>query len=293
MAALTIDFLPGRAASLRLCREVRMPRYRVRNPFFTVKVLNSLQLTALRLVIANVAVFFAVKMVWMLAPAGIDGVVAALALPASAGDFIARPWTLLSYMFLHISFWHMLVNVLWLAWFGVLLERVAGWRTVLADYVAGGVAGAFCYMLSAAITGGGDGGTQLAGASAATFAVVTATVISAPDRRIDFLFGSGIPLRWVAVAGLALFACASLEMSATQTAAHCGGIAAGCVSALVWRSVTRRRMEMMKSAARERLAHHTLIEKARRSGYASLTRSEKLRLFRYTDSETQRAARLP
>lgn len=250
-------------------------------------------MTALRLVIANIAVFLTLRLVWLLWPAQIDATVMELALPSGAGAFIARPWTALTYMFLHVSFWHMLVNVLWLAWFGTLLERVAGGKVVLADYLAGGVAGAVAYMFFSGYATAA-GGTQLAGASAATFAIVTAALVSAPDRKVEFAFSAKISLRWVAVAGLAVFVCASVEMSGAQTAAHCAGTLAGVASALLWRKVTRRRMERMKASARERLAHRSLLEKARRTGYGSLTRDEKVRLFRGSGGDVaRRAAPLP
>ncbi len=40
------------------------------------------------------------------------------ALPANPEDLISRPWTVVTYMFLHIDFWHILFNMLWLFWFG-------------------------------------------------------------------------------------------------------------------------------------------------------------------------------
>lgn len=223
--------------------------------------------------------FLAVRLVWLITPASIDSAVSLLALPAHAGELLSRPWTVLTYMFFHISFWHLLVNVLWLAWFGGLLERTAGGRIVLVDYLAGGVAGAVAYLLYANAVAG-TGGTGLAGASAATFAIITAALISVPDRKVEFAFSAKVPLRWVAAAGLLIFIVASLEMSGAQTAAHCGGALAGIVSALLWRRVTRRKMEIMKSSARERLERQSLLDKARRTGYSSLTRDEKLRLFR-------------
>ena len=50
-----------------------------------------------------------------------------LALPADLDILATRPWTLITYMFLHKSFIHILVNILWLYWFGkVFLEYLDG-----------------------------------------------------------------------------------------------------------------------------------------------------------------------
>lgn len=246
-------------------------------------------MTAVRLTIANIALFLILKVTWLLTPDIIDPVVGMLALPSDAAAFAGRPWTAVTYMFLHLDFWHLLVNVLWLTWFGVLLGHIAGARWVVADYIAGGVAGAASYML---VTSAFPSATaaMLVGASAATLSVVAATLISAPDKKISLPVIGHFPLKWLAATGLGIFVCASLDMSVSQTAAHLGGLAAGCASALLWRTLTRRRMEVMKTAARERIAQRSLVEKARRSGYASLSRDERLQLFNLSSRNDHRRA---
>jgi membrane associated rhomboid family serine protease len=39
-------------------------------------------------------------------------------LPASFELFVSRPWTILTYMFLHFDLLHIMFNMLWLFWFG-------------------------------------------------------------------------------------------------------------------------------------------------------------------------------
>ena len=41
-----------------------------------------------------------------------------LALPSDFSMLASRPWTLLTYMFLHFDFLHILFNLLWLFWMG-------------------------------------------------------------------------------------------------------------------------------------------------------------------------------
>ncbi|HOY71599.1 MAG TPA: rhomboid family intramembrane serine protease, partial [Tenuifilaceae bacterium] len=41
-----------------------------------------------------------------------------LAVPAGLHQLLSRPWTLLTYMFFHENFLHILFNLLWLYWFG-------------------------------------------------------------------------------------------------------------------------------------------------------------------------------
>src|SRR6478609_5886843 len=43
-------------------------------------------------------------------------------LPASLGTLLTQPWSLLTYMFLHDGFFHILFNMLWLFWIGNILH---------------------------------------------------------------------------------------------------------------------------------------------------------------------------
>lgn len=232
----------------------------------------------MRLAIANIAVFLVLKLLWLTAPDGtVDAIVNLLALPSTPGQLIHTPWALLTYMFIHIDFWHLVINCLWLAWFGALLSEVAGSRWLLADFLAGGLAGALMFMIVAPMASAGS--ACLLGSSAAVFAVITATLISAPQKRVTLALIGAFSLRWIAAVGMILFFLASIEMEPSQTAAHLGGIAVGIISSIIWRLHTRRDMETMKNLTRNRLDHLALIDKVNRSGYSSLSRQEQLRLF--------------
>lgn len=98
-----------------------------------------------RLIIANVAVF----VLQMLRPALTD----ALAfLPALA---LVRPWTLITYMFLHGDVSHIFLNMLALFFFGPRLELEMGGRAFIVLYGVSGLAGAVLSALTpfAAIIG--------------------------------------------------------------------------------------------------------------------------------------------
>lgn len=246
-------------------------------------------MTAVRIIIVNFAIFLSIKGIWLITPGLAETIINALALPSTFGEAAAAPWSVLSYMFVHIDFWHLLVNALWLAWFGSLLERIAGWRWMLTDIIAGGLAGAVSY-LTLPLAVGGTEPTLLLGASAATLAVISATLVSAPDKRIQMPLIGTVSLKLLSAAGLGIFVCASLEMTAAQTAAHAGGLVAGTISAFIWKHLSRRKMEQMKALTRERVTHMSLVEKARRSGYASLSRNEQLKLFDLSNRDTTRHA---
>jgi len=71
------------------------------------------------------------------------------ALPAAFPDLITRPWTIISYMFLHIDFWHILFNMLWLFWFGKIFLEFMTSRELAVTYLTGGwQVGYFTFLLS-------------------------------------------------------------------------------------------------------------------------------------------------
>ena len=86
----------------------------------------------LRLIIANVAVY----LIAMSSPALLNAFVL---VPAFA---LTRPWTVVTYMFIHGGFGHLFFNMLGLYFFGPRLEHRLGGRHFLALYFLSGIMGA-------------------------------------------------------------------------------------------------------------------------------------------------------
>jgi len=100
-----------------------------------------------------------------------------LALPANPEELASRPWTVVTYMFLHIDFWHILFNMLWLFWFGRIFMEYLTSRQLLFTYIAGGLAGGLLYVLAFNIFPVFQNtleATVALGASASVMAIVTA-----------------------------------------------------------------------------------------------------------------------
>lgn len=55
--------------------------------------------------------------------------VAWLAEPAAPAALLTRPWTAITYMFVHVDFIHLVINMMWLMMFGRLLCGTSGGRT--------------------------------------------------------------------------------------------------------------------------------------------------------------------
>jgi membrane associated rhomboid family serine protease len=132
-----------------------------------------------------------------------SAVVDYLAVPASLPQLALRPWTLVTYMFLHVSIWHILFNMLWLYWFGrifleYLTERQMGWV-----YILGGLAGAGVFILAFNIFPVFQADLERSfalGASASVMAIVTAIAFYVPNYTIYMLFFGRVRILFLAIA---------------------------------------------------------------------------------------------
>ena len=96
----------------------------------------------IQLIYINVAVFILTtltEVMFQLFNRSIAGVFEWLELPASVLRFILQPWSLLTYMFMHAGFMHILFNMFALWMFGCVVERVWGPKKFLFYYIAHGV----------------------------------------------------------------------------------------------------------------------------------------------------------
>ncbi len=120
-------------------------------------------------------------------------------LPADPGALARRPWTIITYMFMHDSVWHMLGNVLWIWAFGFILQDLSGPGKLIPLFLYGGVAGGIFFLLSYNIFPGlraYSGVATVIGGSAGAMAIAIATTVLAPNYRLFPMINGGIPL-WV------------------------------------------------------------------------------------------------
>lgn len=152
------------------------------------------------------------------------------ALPADAEKMMTRPWTILSYMFMHFGVFHFLGNMLWLWAFGYIFQDLAGNKKLIPLFIYGGFAGAFIFVLSYNIFPRlveVMPVSTLEGASAGVMAVAIATTALAPDYRIFPMIYGGIPL-WVLTVIFVIIDFASIPgNNGGGHLAHLGGAAIG------------------------------------------------------------------
>ncbi len=100
-----------------------------------------------------------------------------------------KPWTLITVMFLHADFWHILFNMIGLILFGIYLEKVVGQRNFLLIYFAGGITASIIYVPFAVYFD--EIFIPMVGASGAIYAVIIALMIIRPFDEIFSLKDKG------------------------------------------------------------------------------------------------------
>lgn len=133
-----------------------------------------------RLMIANVVMFFIQQTV-----PGLEQTL--WFLPAAA---FARPWTLITYMFLHGGLMHLLFNMLAFYFVGPRVEMRLGSRSFFSLYMISGISGALLSLVLAR-------GNPIVGASAAVMGVMLAYARFWPRDRF-FIWGIvPVEARWL------------------------------------------------------------------------------------------------
>src|SRR5947207_11712563 len=97
------------------------------------------------LLLLNVGVFLllhiidAVLKLFMVSKFGSETLVNLFSVPASLKNLLWKPWTLITYQFLHYDFFHILFNLLWLFWMGKIFAEYLGMIKLLSTYILGGI----------------------------------------------------------------------------------------------------------------------------------------------------------
>jgi membrane associated rhomboid family serine protease len=204
-----------------------------------------------RLIYVNLAVFLLVRILYVvLSLFKVDyNLLEWLALPSDLSVLATRPWTLITYMFLHFDFLHILMNLLWLYWFGKIYLMYFDERKLLSTYLIGGIFGGILYLLSynfiPAFAGVATQGL-LMGASASIIAIVVAAAVYAPNFSVNLLLISSIfgPIKiiWIALISLLIYFLSITGSNAGGNIAHLGGALWG----FVYMSQLKRGRDFMK-----------------------------------------------
>ena len=153
-----------------------------------------------------------------------------LKLPASFTTFILQPWSLISYFFLHLSFGHILWNMLFLYWFGKIIQDNIGNNAVISLYVLGGIIGGLSYMALFNIIPYYDNRISeslMLGASAGVFSIVAGSATLLPNYTFYLLFLGPVRIKYIALFYILLSFLDVTGSNAGGEIAHLGGAMIG------------------------------------------------------------------
>jgi len=123
-----------------------------------------------------------------------------LVFPKGLLEFAYKPWTIITYAFMHSGIFHILSNMLILYFSGKFFLTYFSGKRMLNLYLLGAIFGALVYTLSYNLLPAfsGTGRSFLIGASASVMAILVATATQAPNLQVRLFFLGNLKLWWIA-----------------------------------------------------------------------------------------------
>ena len=242
-----------------------------------------------------------------------------LSVPASPHELLLRPWTVLTYMFLHENLLHIFFNMLVLYFGGRIFSEYLGGKKLTVTYLIGGLAGAVLYIAAFNIFPVFSDVVEHSvalGASASVLAILVAIATFIPNYTVSLLFLGRIKLKYIAIIFVAIDILSIEKSNPGGHLAHLGGAIWGFAYILMlkkgvdvakifppigrfFKNLFKRRPKMRVSYSKKPLTddeYNTLkaerqkktdaiLDKIARSGYESLTKEEKELLFKASKNE--------
>jgi len=135
-------------------------------------------------------------------------------------ELIFKPWTIITYGFIHLNVFHILFNMLWMFWMGQLLREYQGDKVIWSTFIIGTISGGLAFILCNNFF---PVGLNLRGASAGINAIVVAAATLLPNHTIFlFLFGA-VRLKWLVLFFVALDFISITEGNPGGHISHLGG----------------------------------------------------------------------
>ncbi|TQM46833.1 membrane associated rhomboid family serine protease [Arcticibacter tournemirensis] len=223
-----------------------------------------------------------------------------ISVPPYLPALLYKFWTPFTYMFAHRELFHFFFNMLWLYWLGRIFEDFLNSRQFTFTYLAGGLSGAFLFILFynifPAFKDTLEFSPPLIGASASVMAIVVATATLLPDYALRLLFFGDVKLKYLAIVYVILDILGVAGMNAGGSIAHLGGALLGFVfikqlqAGHDWSKIflRKKRLKVIRNnktpastnAVPDQEVIDNILDKISKSGYESLTKKEKEQLFK-------------
>ena len=272
----------------------------------------------MKIIVINVVVFLALLFLQVILTLSEHGniylkIVEQLSLPASLQSLLYRPWTIITYFFTHEGFFHILFNMLFLYWFGMIVMEFLGSEKVVNLYVLGGLAGGIFYILMYNLIPYFEdrvAGGYMIGASAGVYAVVVGAATFMPNYSISLILLGPVRIKYIAIFYVIVSYAGAAGPNAGGELAHLAGAGLGFLFIKqlqrgndLGKPVTRfltfiksffvRQPKVRVSYRNEKTPNgrsrkmyrnkqeeiDAILDKISESGYDSLSRDEKQKLF--------------
>ena len=235
-----------------------------------------------------------------------DIVVRQIAMPPYIPSLAAKFWTIITYMFGHEGFFHILFNMLWLFWLGRIFLEFLNQKQLTFLYFAGGIAGALLFIVFYNVFPAFKDTVQtsgpLIGASASVMAIVVSTATLLPNYSIGLLILGSVKLKYIALVYVLLDIIGIAGANPGGSIAHLGGAIIGFFyikqlqAGNDWSKMflKKRKLTVVQkgnpvTAKRSSLPDQdvidTILDKISKSGYESLSKKEKEQLFNASKKE--------
>jgi membrane associated rhomboid family serine protease len=259
----------------------------------------------MKIIVANGAIFIALMIARVgLLIAGESGLFdvffAQVSLPSSLDLIIQRPWSLITYFFLHIEIFHLIFNMMFLYWFGTIIQDFIGNKRLVQLFFYGGLAGAAAFILAMNTVSFfiAKGPNFLNGASAGVFAVVVAAATIRPNYQVHLLLLGQVRIKYIAAFYVLWSFIETTGSNAGGNIAHLGGAILGFIFAKNFLAASKPQAifeikikefaQVVNQQFQARKEPETvpedelnaILDKISQSGYDSLSDYEQKRLFK-------------
>ncbi len=269
------------------------------------------------LLLVNVGIWimvaFANLFLWLYKSPSTNLLVKWLAVPADWTELIRKPWTVITYMFLHERFWHLFFNVWMLCFGGMIFTRFLSQKQLALTYGLGGLVGALFFILAYNLFPVFETAKYTAvamGASASVLAILVAAATYKPDYGLNLLLFGQLKFKWLAIAFVVIDLLSISAENPGGHIAHLGGALFGFVYGFVMRKSLEKPAESKRKNRKPKMEYtpyeeihdepqvprsdeeynyqkaererdvDAILDKIAKEGYASLTAEEKEFLFK-------------
>jgi len=203
------------------------------------------------------------------------------ALPEDLSRFLYRFWTIISFNFLHFSFWHIIGNMLGLYYFGRIFISFFSDKQFINYYFLGGITGGLIFIISYNLLPAlVDVSAILYGASASVFAILLGVTTRVPNYELNLFGVFRIKLWVIAILYIISFIALIPSFNTGGALAHLGGaifgyfytkqLEKGRDIGLGFERLMDRFMNLFKPKSTLKTVHR----KNQKSGYAGKTKTE-------------------